>query len=171
MAIHSQIRLLEMEERVRNQKGSDQQVPDYLGEFVDKDDLMRRLSEHIDDERYLKMFALFYVVVAKAGEDHAMVFQCKSVEGDLIIEYACKLPAALADRRSEILKAATLYRGVESMMLDDNYRIGLHEYLACHTVDEDLCAAVEHLAIVLRQKSLEQVYSQLRTFALAAVRA
>lgn len=159
-----------MEEKVRNQENSEEQVPDFLASFVDKDDLMKRLSEHLDDERYLKMFSLFYVVITKEGEENAVLFQCKTVESDLIVEYVCKTPAANADNRQEIIKTANLYRGVESMMLDDNYRIGLHEYLECHTINEDLCSAVEHLAVVLRQKSIEKTYHQMKEFALSSVR-
>lgn len=168
--IHSQIRLLEVEERIRNQSGEQQQAPDFLGDLVDKDDLMRRLSEHIDDERYLKMFSLFYVTIAKEGEQQAVLFQCKSVESDLIVEYVCKLAAINVDDRQEVIKTANLYRGVESMMLDDNYRVGLHEYLTVHTIDEDLCSAIEHLAVVLRQKAVEQVYIQMKEFALASIK-
>ena len=139
--------------------------------MLDKDDLMRRLSEHIDDERYLKMFSLFYVAISKQGEEKAALFQCKSVESDLIVEYTCVLDAKDVDSRQEVIKTANLYRGVESMMLDDNYRIGLHEYLKVHSVDEDLCTTIEHLAVVLRQKAVDQVYLQLKDFALTAVRA
>lgn len=170
IVIHSQIRLLETEERVRKQQNENQQAPDFLGDMVDKDDLMRRLSEQLDDERYLKMFALFYVTITKEGEEKGVVFQCKSLESDLIIEYVCTIPAKDVDKREEVLKTANLYRGVESMMLDDNYRIGLNEYLKAHTVDEDLCSAIEHLAVVLRKQAIDQVYIQMKEFALASLR-
>jgi len=131
---------------------------------------MKRLSEHLDDERYLKMFSIFYVVIAKKGEEKAVLFQCKSIESDMIIEYVCTTDSKFADNRSEIVKTANLYRGVESMMLDDNYRIGLHEYLNAHTIDEDVCTTIEHLAVILRRRSVDEIYSQMKDFALKAIR-
>lgn len=171
IVVHSQIRLLEVEERVRNAQNDGQEVPEFLGETIDKDDLMRRLAENIDDERYLKMLSIFYVGIAKEGEDKAVLFQCKTVESDLIVEYVCTINSKDIGNRSLVVKSANLYRGVESMMLDDNYRIGLHEYLHLHSVDEDFCSAVEHLAIILRTKAKDQIYTKLKDFALLSIRA
>ena len=72
--------------------------------------------------------------------------------------------------REEVIKTANLYRGVESMLLDDNYRIGLNEYLKAHTVDENVCTTIEHLAVVLRKRSVDEIHSQIKEFALKAIR-
>lgn len=162
---------MEAEERLRSlEEQSREDSPDFLSSKLDKDDIMRRLGETLDEERYLKMFSLMYVVVAKAGEAKAVMFQCKSIESDIVVEYCCAIPAADADDYHLVLKSANLYRGVESMLLEENYRIGLHEYLAAHAVDESLATAVEHLAILLRPMAVEGIAKQLRDFALAGVR-
>ena len=171
VVIHSQIRLLEVEERVRNRQANSQEDPNagFLSDHVDKDDIMRRLSENINDEKYLKMFSMFYVAISKTKEETAVLFQCKSMESDIIIDYVCTIPAADIDDYRKVVKTANLYRGVESMMLDENFRIGLHEYLKVHGVDEDLCTVLEHLAVVLRKKAVEQTITRIKEFALEVI--
>lgn len=164
--VHGQIRLLEVEDRVRAQKAKEGENEEQaLRGMLDKDDIMKRLAEHLDEERFMKMFSLFYAVISKESEDKSVVFQCKSVESDIIIEYAFTMPTSDIEDFIAVAKTANAYRGVESMMLDENYRTGLYEYLVAHTVDEDFVTLVEHLSVVLHSMSIEETNKRLKDFA------
>lgn len=172
IVIHGQIRNLEQEIKARqaqDKSGKGDELS-FLGKHVDKDDIMKRLADNLDQEHFLKMFSIFTVCISKKGEDQAVGFECKSLESDIIIEYAYTLPAAQIDDYKEVLRTSAQYRGVETMMLDENYRIGLHEYLKAHTISENVATLMEHMSVILRQKCVEQIYVKVKEFSLGALK-
>ena len=117
---------------------------------------MKRISENIDDEKFMKMFSSFTVCINKQGEDEAVVFHCRSVETDIFIEYLLPLKADIIEDPFKVRIQSRAYRGPEAHMLEDTYRLGLYEYLNAYTVDEQLCAALEQLCIILDSKTRQQ---------------
>lgn len=155
ITIYARLRDLQMEQRLEMalDQYEDEQEPELLSDKIDKDDILRRITDNIDDERYLTMISLFNVIINKKGEDQAVVFCCKSVEADCFVDFVCSIPSDIVGDFEKVSKEINKYRGTESFILDDNYRIALHEYLKAYSLDENLYTCIEHLALGLQERS------------------
>ncbi len=153
--VFARLRDLQMEQRLEMglDQFEDEEEPEMLSDRVDKDDILRRVTENIDDESYITMISLFSVVINKKGEDQAVVFCCKSVEADCFVEFVCTVPSSIVEDFEALNRELNKYRGPESFILDDNYRIGLHEYLKAYSLDDNFFACIEHLALGLQERS------------------
>jgi hypothetical protein len=156
--VFSRLRNLREEEKAEEMQQEDEK------DGVDKDDIMTRLAEHLDEEKYIKMLSSMLVTIHKQGQPEAVAFECKSLEKDILIDYVTPIPGEDASDAMKVGRSCLVYRGSEAFILDDNYRIALHEYLAMHGVDTNLAAAVEQLVIGLHPKSREALVQRLAEF-------
>ena len=151
------MRNIEFEDRMNaNLEKSQATTPEFLSDRVDADDIMKRISENIDDQKFMRMFASFTVCINKDGEDEAVVFHCRSLETDLFVEYLLPMSADVIEDPFMVRVKSRAYRGPEAHMLEDTYRLGLYEYLNAYTIDEQLCAVLEQLCIILDSKARQQ---------------
>jgi Mitochondrial glycoprotein len=158
--LYVRIRNLELEElskKAEAREDAQNQGDDIMGELVDKDDIMRRIGEHVQQDSFVDMFSMFYLTITKDGENQAVLFQCKTVEGDLFIDFARGIQANDTKSYDAISEYAGLYQGPESFMLEDNYRTGLHEFAESYGLDLKFCMAVEYLSIVLQARQEKKV--------------
>ena len=161
--IYARLRDLQMEQRMETamDQNEDETEPDLLMDQVDKDDILRRITDNIDDEKYLTMISLFNVIVNKKGEEKAVVLCCKSVEADCFVDFVCTIPSDIVDDFDKVSREINKYRGPESFILDDNYRIALHEYLKAYSLDQNLFTCIEHLSLGLQERSKLNLVSKL----------
>lgn len=162
VTIYARLRNLEAEDRLKNQASVEDEP--FLADRLDKDDIMKRLGQHLDEESYIKMLSTFIVVILKNGQKEGVAFECKSLEKDLFIDYAAPINAEDTTSLGGVVRHCLKYRGPEAFMLDDNYRIGLHEYLTLYGVDNGLCAVLEQLVIVMNSKARDMFLKRLAEF-------
>jgi hypothetical protein len=82
------------------------------------------------------------------------------------VEYVCTVPHDIVDDFDQLSRQINKYRGPESFILDDNYRIGLHEYLKAYSLDENLFTCIEHLSLGLQERAKYNLMSKLAKLSL-----
>lgn len=146
-------RMAKMGEETDEQNALNNEMP---SDYIENDDIMRRISENMEEDKWLRMFSMFYVVIHKAGQPKASIFECKSVEADMFIDHILSADVIETRDYTSTINALHQYKGPESQLLDENYRIALHEYLNTFQVNEELCLVLEQVAVGLKHYSVEQ---------------
>lgn len=165
IVIHARMRNTEIEDRINNNLNSVQQEePEFLSDKVDQDDIMKRISQDLDEDKFMKMFSTFTVCINKGDQSEAVAFHCRSVESDLFIEYLQPVEGSIIDDPFKVFEAGRKYHGPEAFMMEDTYRLGLNEYLRTYTIDEQVCVAIEHLSIVLDSEARKATAKMLADF-------
>ena len=167
MTLYVRVRNLHLEEMSKKSEALEQertQNDGMLGDLVDKDDIIRRISEHTQQDSFVDMFSMFYCAITKQNEDTGVLFQCKTVEGDLFVDFVRAIPAKDATSYDAVNQYAELYQGPESFMLEDNYRTGLHEFVEAYGIDLKFCMAVEYLSVGFQAKQERKVVQSISEF-------
>lgn len=134
-----------------------QDTPDFMSDKLDNDDIMKRIGQNLDDEKFLKMTCGFSACINKQGQAEAVVIHCTSVEADIFIDYLQPIEATKIEDPIAVMEAGKRYKGPEAFLLEDTYRLGLNEYLRVYGINEELSVALEHLSIVLDSQAKRDV--------------